>query len=110
VSHELVDLSSWDSLCPVNGQFLCVVGIHVQSDVMNELAKTFAKDHLRFMHLSGASEKNDVFATLEAASANPSLLVVNRKRTKMAIGGPSKSFLDTIISGSGKWIQEPKLQ
>jgi hypothetical protein len=112
VAHELTDEASWNSLCPVNGQFVCVVGIHIEDAdaTMSEFAKLFAKDHLRFLYLPDAKSNVKVFETLKAASSVPALVVVNRKRTKWSIGSPTKAFLDTIVSGSGKWMQEPQLE
>ena len=110
VSHELTDVASWDTFCPVNGQYLCVAGVHATAETMNGFAKRFAKDHLRFMHVTDASEKNNVFDLFKSSSTDPALLVVNRKRARMAIGGATSSFLDTVISGSAKWVQEEKVQ
>lgn len=111
-SHELSDLAAWEKLCPVNGQYLCAVGVHLADPkkTMDEFAKQFAKDHLRFFHLAEASEHNDLFNHLRSVATGPSVLVVNRKREKMAIGSATKTFLDSLVSGSGKWTQDPMVK
>ena len=109
VSHELTP-SNWDELCPVNGAFLCVVGVHVRDgEGMTELAKRFAKDRLRFMHvLESEPGDSEAIRAMRSASETAAVVVVNRRKGKWSVGQMegARPFLETILSGSGKWSEQ----
>ncbi len=115
VSHEL-SAANWDELCPVDAPFLCVVGVHVagKEETMTELAKRFVKDRMRFMHVpeGAAAAAGGVTALLRSAATVPSLVVVNRKKSKWTVGDleHARVFLETVLSGSGKWTEQQGLK
>jgi thiol-disulfide isomerase/thioredoxin len=113
VSHELTS-ANWDELCPIDAPFLCVVGIHVdgKQETMTELAQRFLKDRVRFMHVADAGEAAGVVALLRGAASAPSLVVVNRKKSKWTVGDleHARVFLETVLSGSGKFTEQQGLK
>ena len=108
---HLFDEHSWDDCCPVDAPFYCVIGFNteeIDSSVFSALAERFKRDQLKFMMASDSKSPLNLKLSNSAKISGPGISVLNRKRGKMSsrMGleeSSLRTFLETILSGSGSW-------
>lgn len=115
-SYHVTD-SNFDSLCPKSGDYLCVVGMNVDEKglkVLEKLAGLFVRDRFKMMYFLSSEKDSEINNKLKKemnGSKVNSVVVLNRRKGRVSErdGGlenedNARTFLESIISGSGRFV------
>ena len=114
---------NFDELCPKSADWLCVIGLDVSSAGLQNLknmASLFVKDRLKMMYFLPGAESQLYEALkkeIRGGVSSDTVIVFNRKRGRLSeskqgvLGkeGDVRVFLESILSGSGKFYGVNKI-